>query len=79
MRKLFWEMSTKETWSENDTKFEATTIFVDSTAAVALASNQQVSAKNKHIYFFITSSNLLWTKNTCNWNMCDRWIIQPKY
>ena len=48
LRKLFWEVFNKSAWND-DEKFNATNIKVDSTAAISMATNDQVSARNKHI------------------------------
>ena len=47
-RKIFWEVTNKTECKEN-IKFNATNIFIDSTAAISMATNDQVSARNKHI------------------------------
>ena len=46
--KLFWEVINKTDWKEN-TRFNLTKIFIDSTAAISMATNDQELASNKHI------------------------------
>ena len=48
MRKLCWEVAHQEQWSEYIV-FPSTGVAMDSTAAQALATNEQVSGRNKHI------------------------------
>ena len=47
-RKLYWEVANKEPWRE-EISFDASRIFIDSTAAMSLATNKQISARGKHI------------------------------
>ena len=48
VRKLFWEIAHQRQWCESYS-FPSTGIAMDSTAAQALATNEQVSGRNKHI------------------------------
>lgn len=48
LRQLFWEICNQQPWRD-EVKFVPTIIGIDSTAAISLATNQQVSARNKHI------------------------------
>jgi len=48
LRKLFWEVTHVKPWHEGIT-FEGTSVLIDSTAALSLATNPHVSARNKHI------------------------------
>lgn len=51
VRKIFWEMNQKSPWTDKKPPIIQipTTIYLDSTAAVSLPCNSQVSARNKHI------------------------------
>ena len=47
-RKLYWEICLQTPWVEG-TFFDATQVAIESTAAQLLASNPQISSRNKHI------------------------------
>ena len=47
-RKLYWEVASKEPWRE-ELSFEASKIFMDSSAAKSFATNKPISARGKHI------------------------------
>ena len=48
LRKPFWKVNNKSIWRE-ETNFGPTNIKVDSTVAISIATNDQVTARNKHI------------------------------
>ena len=48
IRKLYWEICHQTPWTEGKF-FDATQVAIDSTAAQLLASNPQISVRNKHI------------------------------
>ena len=48
LRRLYWEVAQQQRWSQ-DASLVATSVAVDSTAAIAIAENAKVSARNKHI------------------------------
>jgi len=48
IRRLFWEIANQKPWDDEVT-FAATAVAVDSTAAGAIATDAQISARNKHI------------------------------
>lgn len=48
LRRLMWEVGTRSPFGDNAT-MALTMIFSDSTAAMAFAQNEQVTARNKHI------------------------------
>jgi len=48
MRRIFWEIAHQEVWHDH-ISFQGTVMDADSPAAMSLAQNPQVSARNKHI------------------------------
>lgn len=61
MRWIMWEMFNKSPWPENKICLDATSIFIDRSAANSLSMNKQASARTKHIdldYYIFKAAKL---------------------